>query len=147
MDVSTGEFTHLAPAPALVQIPLENLPRVLPMVTVQLHEVANRSRNNLSVTGMLEQFARGVWQLWIIWDGSVRAVLATEIYTNVAGVQVCAVRFATGEGSSDWLCLIDELENWARFQDCAKLDMTARKGWAKKLPDYKLTHVLLEKDL
>lgn len=145
MDQMT--FVEQSAAPALVQIPVDALPKVLPMVIGTLHEVANRSRGNMSVSGMIEQFAKGEWQLWIIWDGTVKAVLATEIYTNVAKNQVCAVRFATGEDSAQWLCLIDDLENWARFNDCLKLDMTARKGWARKLPDYKMTHVVLEKDL
>lgn len=145
MDQMT--FVEQSAAPALVQIPIDALPKVLPMVIGTLHEVANRSRGNMSVPGMIEQFAKGEWQLWIIWDGTVKAVLATEIYTNVAKHQVCAVRFATGEDSAQWLCLIDDLENWARFNECVKLDMTARKGWARKLPDYKMTHVVLEKDL
>jgi hypothetical protein len=141
------QIEHLDAPAALVQIPIDALAKVLPMVMPRLHEVAARSRNNISVKGMIEQFASGAWQLWVIWDGSVKAVLATEIYTNVADIRVCAVRFATGEDSAQWLCLIDDLENWARFNDCVKLDMTARKGWARKLPDYKLTHVVLEKDL
>lgn len=142
-----SEFVEQSAAPALVQIAPEHLQQVLPMVFQKLVEVATRSRGNLSAHGMINQFASGNWQLWIIWDGTVKAVMGTEVYTNVAGNKVCAVRFLTGEDSGQWLGLLDDLENWARFNDCVKLDLVARKGWARKLQDYKLTHVLLEKDI
>ena len=104
-----------------------------------------------SVGGMLERFATGAWHLWIVWEGgeagSVRAVIGTELYRDVSGMKCCTIRFATGHGASRWTHLLGRIEDWARQEGCVKLDMIARKGWAKHLPEYALTHVFLEKDL
>jgi hypothetical protein len=40
---------------------------------------------------------------------------------------------------------LDELERYATAQGCNGMRIYGRKGWARKLPDYKMTHVLLEK--
>lgn len=138
------------PAVQLLMIPKEHVGRVLPMVIDKLHDVAQRSRGRFTVPGMLENFGSGRWQMWIIWDASSeqpKAVFGTEIYRDVGEMWICGVRFLSGDDSGQWLYLIDQLEAWARANGCARLDMLARKGWARKLPDYKMTHVLLEKDL
>jgi hypothetical protein len=146
----TDDRAALVPSMQLVMIPKEHVGRVLPMVVDKLEDVAERSRGRLSVPGMLDQFATGRWQMWIIWDASAqapKAVFGTEIYRELSDLWICGVRFLTGEDSGQWLYLVDQLEEWARANGCSRLDIVARKGWAKKLPDYKLTHVLLEKDL
>ena len=132
---------------ALQAIPPRNLGDVFPMVSPLLESIAERSNGRYSVPGMLDRFARGDWILWVVWDGSVKAVVATELYHDVSGMLCCMIRFATGREASKWAHLIDEIEEWARANGCKRLDMLARKGWAKHLPDYKMSHVFLEKDL
>jgi len=149
-----GSFDEVENTPQdsvqLVMIPKEHVGRVLPMILSKLEDVAERSRGRMSVPAMMDQFATGQWQLWIIWDDVAqgpKAVFGTEIYRELSDLWICGVRFLTGEDSGRWLYLVDQLEAWARANGCSRLDIVARKGWAKKLPDYKLTHVLLEKDL
>ena len=138
-------------APTLYQIPVADLALVVPLVGELMERVAERSDGRYSVGGMLTRFAKGDWQLWIVWDGgaqgSVRAVIGTELYHDISGLKCCTIRFATGRGAARWTHLLADIEAWARSEDCVKLDMIARKGWAKHLPDYALTHVFLEKDL
>ncbi len=131
----------------LQQIPTSVVGEVVPIVLPLLEAIVARSDGRYSVPGMLEQFARGNWQLWIVWDGSVRAIVATELYHDVSKMKCCTIRFATGRGAAGWSPLISQIEDWARDQGCVKIDMTARKGWARHLPAYKLSHVFLEKGL
>lgn len=131
----------------LVQIPQQAVAQVFPMVRGMLEGVAERSRGRWSVAGMLDKFVRGDWQLWLVWDGRPRAVVATELYLEMTGMKCCMIRFCTGSGAAEWSHLLSRIEDWATGQDCERLDMLARKGWAKHLPEYKLTHIELEKDL
>lgn len=73
--------------------------------------------------------------------------MATELYTDVGGNRCCMIRFCSGEGANDWLHLLVKIELWAKAEGCKFLDMDARKGWAKHLPDYKVTHWVLQKAL
>lgn len=96
---------------------------------------------------MAQNLLKGDWQLWVVWDGTVRAIVITELYKDVSGMKCCMIRVCTGNGAKDWSHLIGFIEDWARGQGCERLDMLARKGWAKRLPDYHLTHIMLEKVL
>ncbi len=91
---------------------------------------------------------RGDWLLLAVIAGErIKAVLAVETYEEVSGLKVASIRFATGEHAHEWVHLIAEIEAWAKANGCGKVEAMARKGWAKRLPDYRMTHVLLEKDI
>lgn len=136
-------------APILRLVPVPYLAQVWPDIASWITGVVERSDGRWSVELIAKQFLSGEWQLWVVWDGeSVAAVIGTEVYTyNATGLQAVRVVFTTGTGAAKWTHLLSEIEAWAREQGAVKFEMTARKGWAKHLPDYKLTHVLLEKDL
>lgn len=112
-----------------------------------LEDVVERHQGELSMAGIAGKFSRKEWILWLVWDGSIRAVLATELYHDVGGMKRCRVPFCTGAEAKKWVHLLSEIEAWARSEGCEKFDMIARKGWAKHLQDYRMTHVVLEKDL
>jgi hypothetical protein len=113
-----------------------------------LIEAADGSRGRYSVEGILGQVFKADWQLWAVITGEhLQALLATELSVELSGNRSASISFAVGENPREWVHLIDELENWARSQGCSRLEIWARKGWAKMLQDYKLSHVLLEKHL
>lgn len=138
--VLTGEA-----CPMMVrQVPVPFLNLVWPHVAPWIAErVVARSNGEFSLEGIAERLLTGEWQLWVVFDGSYRAVLATELTKE----GIARVHFATGRGAEDWKHLIGEIEEWARDNGSSRLRMYARKGWAKHLPDFKMTHVVLEKDL
>lgn len=132
----------------LVAVDPRYLHRVLPLIQADLEALCERTRGRYSMPGILDHVARGLWVLWLVWDGSnVRAVLATELYLDVSKIKVCTIRFCTGSGAKDWVHLIGKIEDYAREEGCVKFDVIARKGWARHLPDMKMSHVHLEKDL
>lgn len=134
-------------APTLRLVPRDMVGDVLHIVAESLISVAERSHGEFDAKVMIERFQRGEWQLWVVWDGALKATLGTELHLTDTGQKQCSVRFCTGSNIDGWGHLIADLETWAKREGCQRLNMWARKGWAKKLPAYKLTHVLLERDL
>ena len=135
-------------APILRQVPLPYLGKVWPDISSWVAGVVERSDGRWSIEIIAKQLLNGTWQLWVVWDGeNVAAVIATELYSEATGLPLARVVFTTGTGAAKWSHLIADIEDWARGQGARKLEMMARKGWAKHLQSYKMTHVLLEKDL
>jgi len=131
-------------AMTLRQVPLPFLEVVWPHVAPWISErVVERSNGEFSIEGIAEKLITGAWQLWVVFDGEYRAVLATEITKE----GIARIHFATGKGADRWKHLIDDIKAWAKNQGCHRLHMLARKGWARHLPEFKVTHVLLETDL
>lgn len=141
--IVTGEACE----PIVRQIPTPLLGHAWPQVAEMVSGVVDRSDGRWTLDDVTTRLVSGDWQLWIVWDGTVKAVLATELMIEASGMRVARIVFATGSGAPKWSHLIADLEVWAKAQECAKLEMMARKGWARHLPDYKMTHVLLERDL
>lgn len=135
------------PSPTLNLIPADKIESVLPLIENHLSSVVERSRGQLTAREIIEAFRSGKYQLWLIWDGQPLAIGATEVIAVASGMKLCLIHFWAGENSLDWLHLIDDLEAWAKHQGCRRMKGYMRKGWAKRLADYRMTHVLLEKDL
>lgn len=133
--------------PALYRVMPEDLETVWPAVAERIADVAARSNGDWTEETIVKLILTGAWHLWLVWDGRVQAVIAGEIHLAPSGRKVFSIRFTTGENSHTWLHLIDDLEQWAASEGCEAVKITARKGWAKRLADYRMTHVLLEKEL
>lgn len=131
----------------LVAVDPKRLGEVLPHIDGMLRSVVERHNGELSMAGILKKIASVEWILWLVVGDGVKAVLTTELYFDVGGAKRCRIPFCTGENAKTWVHLLTQLEAWARDEGCVKFDMIARKGWARHLPDYRMTHVVLEKDL
>lgn len=140
--------------PELVQIPHDRILDVWPLIEDRVRRGVRNTRGRYTVEALRRKLLDRDWQLWLVWRpdgagraGAVLAVVVTELYRELSGQKVASVRFTIGENRADWIELVATLEGWAAAQGCHKLEAWARKGWARCLKDYKLTHVLLEKDL
>jgi hypothetical protein len=134
--------------PRLALIPPSEIGRVLSLVLPWLEKVVERSHGGNTLEGFLKQFAAGLWQLWVIDDGAkLRGMLVTALDVTPSGRKVCTIRVVTGEDSLSWLHLTHDLEEWAKSKGCDRMEAWARKGWARRLPDWHMSHVMLEKDI
>lgn len=163
LDASPNELTAMASylgpvltgakvdAPTVKQVPLPFLRELWPSVSDMIANVAERSDGRWTPRNIAERLATQDWQLWVVYDGSIKACLATECFREASGLKVARIVFCTGIGAKQWVDLVDVIEEWARGEGCKKLETLCRKGWFKHLSksvhDYKMTHVLLEKDL
>ncbi len=119
------------------------------MIAPHLHRAAEGSQGRMTFDAIVKHVMAGDWHLFVVVapTGRIEAVLCVNIWREVSGIKVCSVRFVVGEQPHKWVHLISELEDGARRAGCAKFEAWCRKGYAKYLPDYKLTHIQLEKDL
>jgi len=132
----------------LVYIPPEHFGRVWPMVEPHVPSIIERSRGRISLETMMQEIATRKLHVFVIWDGAlIKALIGLSMGTAPTGLKIATVEFASGQDSHTWLHLMPQLEDHCRQVGCQKIEMWARKGWAKKFPEYKLTHVLMEKDL
>lgn len=132
---------------ALQKVPVEHVAAVLPHVVGRLQVIVDRSGERYTVASVAELLMRGEFQLWIIGDEAIKGVVLTELFFAPSGKKIMGIRAATGDAAEGWLHLMPELEAWARHEGCHSVEAIARKGWARRLSDYKMTHVILEKDL
>lgn len=65
----------------------------------------------------------------------------TEIFQSKRGA-VCHIVALAGEFNHQ---AIAEIEQWAKTIGCTLVHFTGRKGWERKLPDYKPTAIVMEK--
>jgi len=131
----------------LRQVPVKYLKETWPYVHGLVQSVTDRSEGRWPVRFIAEKLARAQWQLWVVYDGQYRAIVGTELFEEPNKAKHARIVFCTGLGAKSWTPLIAEIEAWAKDNGCVKLEMLARKGWARHLEDYKITHVMLEKAL
>lgn len=87
-------------------------------------------------------------QCWLALDeGRLIGTWITKIEQSGKG-RFCLVWLAAGERVNEWIPLVREYtEPWARENGCKEMQIIGRKGWVKKLPDYKWTAIVLRKEL
>ena len=134
--------------PRLFLVSLQDLERAVIAVTPLLIKVANRTKGDVTFPGIVRRLQTSEWQLWLIGnDSGVLACLGTQINFRDDGQKAFCVTFLSGSDMKSWLHLLEDLEKWALAQGCIRSTITARKGFARMLPDYRAYHVELEKDL
>ena len=88
----------------------------------------------------------GKAQLWFAWADHLEAAAVTQLMATPRGLK-CVITSLGGKDSFRWLGYLDELELYAKTQGCNGMRIYGRKGWARKLRDYRITRLILDKDL
>lgn len=89
----------------------------------------------------------GQMLLWILWDGvKIIAAAVTQLTGEGRGKSGTIVACA-GRGFKRWGHLRRVLEDHFRAEGCSKVRVIGRPGWSRKLNDYSLKAVILEKKL
>ena len=134
----------------LVFIPRNNIKSVWPLIHGLMKQGVTASNRRMTIPSIKEMAMSGDWQMWLVWNQEVKipkAVFFTELYEEINGLKIGTMRFFSGADRKDWVNLLSDLEEHMRNAGVQRMEIWARRGWLKELPDYKLTHVLLEKDL
>ena len=88
----------------------------------------------------------GAWKLWIVEQkGMVQAICITEI-ANFPRQRKCMLRYLAGSMEAIEPH-IPAVEDYARREGCKILEGYARKGWARRMPDWTQKNVVMQKDL
>jgi hypothetical protein len=139
----------------VVPIPAANVPTVWRLVDGKLkHYCVRASDGGCTLETLFRVLTNGEMQLWVVWDDDAEsddekclAAVVTQIGFELSGQKICTIYATSGRRADDWVHLIDKIEDWAAKQGCERLHILGRKGWAAKLPDYRLRRILLSKDL
>ena len=87
------------------------------------------------------------FQLFISWNNGIESAVITEI-AEYPKAKVRRYVLAGGTNLENWLEEIQEvIEKFAKKNHCTQLEVAGRKGWLKKLKDFKEKAILLSKDL
>lgn len=82
--------------------------------------------------------------MWLAASDHVEALAVTQLS---AEDKSCVVVLCAGNDRKRWVHFIALLENYARNEGCKAMTIHARKGWMRVLPDYRLSRVILKKEL
>jgi len=85
-------------------------------------------------------------QLWVATDGEPRVAVVTRLRPTTVGT-VCEIWLAGGRDRRSWLHFIKIIENAARLRGCVKMEIVGRQGWARVLPEYRPSAIVLQKHL
>jgi hypothetical protein len=89
----------------------------------------------------------GTQLLWVAADMRATWAAAVTELTCVGGEKLCTIVACGGRERARWLPLKAELEKFAKAEGCTAIRIHGRRGWAREFPDYRLTRILLEKEL
>jgi len=137
----------------LVQIPPEAIEKLWPLAAKLLDKAISLSNGYTTLAREHEAVAAQQKQLWFVVnpEGRVRneAVAAgiTCIQQNADGSKTANIEYFGGGDMKSWFALKGVFESWARDEGCRDIRMWARKGWARHLPDFKITHYIMRREL
>jgi hypothetical protein len=89
----------------------------------------------------------GAQLLWVAADRQAIWAAAVTQLSHANGEKFCTIVACGGRERARWLPLKAALETFAEAEGCAAIRIHGRRGWARELPDYRLTRILLEKEL
>lgn len=131
----------------LVGIPHDLVPTLWPKIVGDMERACDRSDARYAAAHVLSALLRRDMQLWLAaGDGEnpIEAVCVTEIVAYPREKR-CGIVFCAGRNAARWLHHLEAIENWARKQGCAALELQGRPGWERLLEGWDKTHVLLRK--
>lgn len=131
---------------SLVGIPSKEARKLWPRVRPLLKRATDRASSAHAVDDLLEAIEDQRMQLWVVWNGDYQAVGVTQICIYPKH-KVLQMLYLGGSDLRDWFHVERDLVEFARSEGCDCIEMHGRKGWAKVLPGYEETHVILRKVL
>lgn len=108
------------------------------------------SNGRLDAASTFKMIHDGTLKMWCIYDDEndiVYGLVGTSVTGYETGKKFLTIHFCVGRDRKKWMHLLETIEQYGRDKGCTGIDFWCRKGWQSELPDYKMTHVLLEKDL
>jgi|TARA_R100001443_G_scaffold105063_1_gene113964 hypothetical protein len=96
---------------------------------------------------ILDGLIQNKFQLFISWENKVESAVITEV-AQYPQKKICRYFLAGGSNMNNWLEPIQqEIEKFAKYNNCQAIEVAGRKGWAKKLKGYEQKIYLFSKEL
>jgi hypothetical protein len=119
---------------------------ILPLTTDMIH--AAMAKTNISdFLIVIEDVRHGRALMWVATNGNkIQATAVTQI-SKANGHKYCTIVACAGVDRDEWMPLLEEIENYARNENCAAMRFFGRNGWSRLLPDYKIIGHIGERKL
>jgi hypothetical protein len=128
----------------ITQVPVEDLEFIWSQVRPQIEKALDGSYSSYDI---LEYIKQNRMQLWISWNDGIEASFVTEV-CDYPQLRVLRWVLAGGSNMESWLDLVtSKVEDWAKRNNCQRLEIVGRKGWTKVLRDYEPQAVYFVKEL
>ena len=96
---------------------------------------------------ILDGLVKNAFQLFISWEDKVESAVITEVI-QYPQKKVCRYFLAGGSNMNNWLEPIQqEIEKFAKYNQCNAIEVAGRKGWLRKLKGYEQKIYLMSKKL
>jgi hypothetical protein len=117
-------------------IPQEYVMEVWPEVKGFIFDAIKHTHGRFLTEDVLESLLSGHWQLWVAFEGPNIIGCVVTYFEMYPRLKVLSCPFVTGKDFDKWKYpMFHLLQRWARDNQCAKLESTARLGWARKFKD------------
>lgn len=133
----------------LVAVPADKVAAVWPRLDHLYEDACQYSKGMLTKEAVRVRAENGLGQLWIAADETTQ-VTATCITSTIAfpgGLKAMFVELVGGSIKYDIFEFRTTLEKHAAADGCSAVFFMVPRKWAKRLPDYKISHLLLCKEL
>lgn len=142
----------------LVQIPPDAvvngespLETMWPLIEPLLQKAVDHSDGKTTLKETAADLRAKRKQLWVVVneDKKIISAAVSMLQSFESGLVLATIVLLGGESGnlSDILDLRSEFEVWAKTEGCSRVDMFSRKGWPKKLPDYRLVAYVMSKNI
>lgn len=143
---SSGDVQAMNTTGELRQIPALAVIQEWPRVAHLVRKALERGEGSYAEGDVALACMSGMWQLWVVEnDVEVTAVCITELI-NFPRQRKCLLRYLAGSMEAI-KPHIPTIEHYARREGCKVLEGYARKGWAKRMPDWREKYVIMQKEL
>ena len=96
---------------------------------------------------ILKGLIKNNFQLFISWNKKVESAVITEV-AQYPQKKICRYFLAGGSNINNWLEPIQqEIEKFAKHNNCQAIEVAGRKGWARKLKGYEQKIYLFTKEI
>ncbi|MHA1555084.1 MAG: hypothetical protein ACTSU0_11835 [Alphaproteobacteria bacterium] len=125
-------------------IDLDGLPETWPKYRPLILQALMAGEGSYNERDVMVALLAGQWMLFAVGD-PVTSICVTEV-VDFPRQRKYLTRYAVGDGEA-FYGSFDLLEKIARQRGCDVIEMYARPGWIRKLPDWSQKYVILQKEL
>lgn len=128
-------------------------PMVFPLVQKACDFSGGRHDPHATLQACAGQIPDRIMQLWVFGsvgggeEATIDAIGVTQVNEYPTGLKTLEMVLVGGSSSDEWLPFEDRFAEIARVNGCQRLECFGRRGWAKRLPHWKGTYMLFEREI
>lgn len=133
----------------LIELFYPDLPQAWPHIGPMIEMACEQSHGAFDAQSVVLGVRSGEYILLAVTDDEARlvCVLVCAVGRLPTGTTVFEVLLAGGHSMKDWLPYEHKLDDFARARGCTRLRAIGRKSLLKRLPEWRLLGVMLEREL